>query len=218
MKKITLLFVLLSGHFLFAQVGIGTENPSPSSQLDISSDSRGLLIPQVALNGLDDEITITNGPVNSLLVYNTTNEGAMSSGYYYWLDGSWNRLTTESSLMEQIKATMPKFFYMPSILMPTHAAHITQGDGFSIAGGVFTVSLYDRYEEQFSSMAVASPNRTTSLPILPADELDYYVTDYDKAVFENLALSSDGVLSYEVKDNAVVSSATFMNIVFAVKP
>ncbi|MBA6153192.1 hypothetical protein [Gelidibacter maritimus] len=195
MKKVTLLFVFLTGHLLFAQVGIGTENPSPSSQLDIHSNNRGLLIPQVALTGLTDATTIASGNVNSLLIYNTSTVGGLTPGYYYWLNQSWNRLMTESSVMQQLKATMPKFFYMPSIAIPTHRSHFVAGDGFSESGGVFSVNLYNRYTAQFNSIEVASPNRTTSLPLLPANELDYYITYYDKAVFETLTLSAAGVLT-----------------------
>lgn len=125
---------------------------------------------------------------------------------------------TESSVMQQLKATMPKFFYMPSITIPTHPSHFVAGDGFSESGGVFSVNLYNRYTTQFNSIEVGSPNRTTSLPVLPANELDYYITSYDKNVFESLTLSNTGVLTYRVKANAVVSSKTFMNIVFAVRP
>lgn len=81
MKKLALLFILLSGPLLIAQVGIGTENPSPSSQLDIHSNNRGILIPQVALTGLSDQLTITTGNVNSLLIYNTSTLGQLTPGY-----------------------------------------------------------------------------------------------------------------------------------------
>jgi len=54
-----------------AQVGIGTPVPDGSSMLDIESSSRGVLIPRVTLTGTNDTTTITNGNVESLLVYNT---------------------------------------------------------------------------------------------------------------------------------------------------
>ena len=218
MKKITLLFILLAGPLLFAQVGIGTETPSASAQLDIYANNKGVLIPQVALTSVTDNTTISSGNVNSLLVYNTSAVGTLTPGYYYWMDTTWNRLMTESSVMQQLKATMPKFFYMPSIAMPTHTTHFVTGDGFSESAGVFSVNLHTRYESQFSNIENVSPGRTTTLPILPANELDYYITGYDKAVFENVSVSNIGVLTYKIKANAVVSSSTFMNIVFAVRP
>lgn len=54
---------------LFAQVGIGTNNPDPSAALEIQSNNKGLLIPQVSLSGIDDLSTVA-APANGLLVYN----------------------------------------------------------------------------------------------------------------------------------------------------
>lgn len=279
MKKISLLVILLTGHFLSAQVGIGTEHPSPSSQLDINATNRGVLIPQVALTGLSDMTTITAGNVNSLLVYNTSTDNSLSPGYYYWFEGEWKRLNTDTDLpdlvannglsidqntsavqlggnlnnattittsasntlaigglvkaaynndivgidkasgvLKQMKAAMPTFLYMPSIALPTAGTHIVSGEGFSVTAGVFSVSLYARYLEQFGAPEISNPTRTTTLPVLAANEMDYYITGYDKTVFENITITDSGILSYKVKANAVISSRTFMNIVFAVKP
>ncbi len=218
MKKLTLLIILFSGHLLFAQVGIGTENPNPSSQLDIKSSHMGVLIPQVALTGLTDASTITNGNVNSLLVYNTNTVGQISPGYYYWFVDTWNRLVTEASVRDQLKSTMPKFFFMPSISMPTSPAHFVAGDGFTESAGVFSVSLYNRYSSQFGTPQAKNSTTTTTLPVLAASELDYYITSYDMAVFETVAVTNAGILTYKIKSGALVTAATFMNIVFAVKP
>ena len=216
MKKITLLLILLAGHFSYAQVGIGTATPNLSSQLDVYSTNKGLMIPQVALASLTDATTITSGNVNSLLVYNTSTVATLTPGYYYWSVNTWNRLMTESSMINQV--TMPKFFYMPSIAMPTSRAHIVTGDGFSVtAEGVFSVSLYARYNSQFKTQEVKNPDRTTTLPVIAADKLDYYITSYDMAVFETVILTNTGVLTYKIKTGAQVTAATFMNIVFAVR-
>lgn len=77
-----------------AQVGIGTNNPNPSSQLDIVADDKGILIPKVPLISTTDTITITNGNVESLLVYNTNTQNDITPGFYYWYNNKWNRLTT----------------------------------------------------------------------------------------------------------------------------
>ena len=42
-----------------AQVGIGTTTPAASAKLDISSTSKGLLIPRVALTGTTDAVTVS---------------------------------------------------------------------------------------------------------------------------------------------------------------
>ncbi len=217
MKKITLLLILLAGHFSYAQVGIGTATPNPSSQLDVYSTNKGLMIPQVPLASLTDATTITSGNVNSLLVYNTSTVATLTPGYYYWSVSTWNRLMTEASMINQV--TMPKFFYMPSIAMPTSSAPFVTGDGFSVtAEGVFSVSLYTRYTSQFSTPDVKNPTQTTTLPVLLDNQLDYYITSYDKAVFQTVALTDAGLLTYKIKTGAQVTAATFMNIVFAVRP
>ena len=123
-----------------------------------------------------------------------------------------------SGVLKQMKATMPKFFYMPSIAMPTNPGHIVSGDGFSHSAGVFSVSLFARYDAQFRTPQAQNSTRTTTLPLLPATELDYYITYFDTAVFEAVTVSNAGVLTYKIKTGAQTSAATFMNIVFAVRP
>jgi len=82
-----LLVVGLLSACLHAQnVGIGTNNPHSSARLHIEDNARGLLIPNVALNGTND-VTTVPGPANSLLVYNTNTAGtgatAVTRGFYY---------------------------------------------------------------------------------------------------------------------------------------
>ena len=104
LKKIKL-FVCLSFLFLMsysvnAQISVGSSSPNPSSQLDIVSTSKGVLIPRVRLFGLNDKITIQNGNVESLLVYNLSITNDLSSGYYYWSGTIWNRIITDKGLKE----------------------------------------------------------------------------------------------------------------------
>ncbi len=65
-----LIAFLLMAFNLQAQVGIGTENPDPSSILDIYADNKGVLIPKVALQSKDDGATVLS-PAKGLIVYNT---------------------------------------------------------------------------------------------------------------------------------------------------
>ena len=72
MKKITslLLFIfLLSASIVSAQYGIGTDNPSSSAALDISSTNGGILVPRMTSTQRD---AITS-PSNALLIFNITN-------------------------------------------------------------------------------------------------------------------------------------------------
>ena len=104
MRKILLL--VAGGLFstvINAQVGIGTLNPNKSAQLEIAAKDRGILIPRVPLKSITDAVTISNGNVESLLVFNTNPSNSLSRGYYYWLDNRWNRIINETDLSIVLK-------------------------------------------------------------------------------------------------------------------
>ncbi|RUT72210.1 hypothetical protein D0817_00905 [Flavobacterium cupreum] len=92
MKKKLLLPILLFPFIAFSQLGIGTVLPNTSSQLDVVATDKGILIPRVSLKGTTDNSTITNGNLNSLLVFNTAISTDIVPGYYYWFNNKWNKL------------------------------------------------------------------------------------------------------------------------------
>lgn len=97
-NKLLPLFLVLGGFSAYSQVGIGTNNPNPSAQLEVRAVNRGVLIPNVTLTGTTDVVTIKN-PAESLLVFNTVTVSDVTPGYYYWYNNKWNRmaLTSENS-------------------------------------------------------------------------------------------------------------------------
>lgn len=92
MKNFYHLAFLIAFQFSFAQVGIGTTNPSASSALEIRSTNSGLLIPRVALTSSTDTTTIS-APATSLMVYNTNTANDVTPGFYYW-EGSWKKFSS----------------------------------------------------------------------------------------------------------------------------
>jgi len=103
MKKQLLTVTLLMGTFVAsAQVGVGTLNPNKSAQLDVVADDKGILIPRVSLTSVTDNTTITNGNVESLLVFNLTNNESLSQGYYYWFNGEWRRLIASNDIQSDV--------------------------------------------------------------------------------------------------------------------
>ncbi|HEU4497083.1 MAG TPA: hypothetical protein VFR70_08545 [Flavobacterium sp.] len=92
MEKASVLKRVLQASCLFlaltaaapAQVGIGTT--SPAAALDITSANDGLLVPRIALKGIDD-IAAIETPAASELIYNTNTAGlgatAVAPGFYY---------------------------------------------------------------------------------------------------------------------------------------
>ncbi|MBW3519211.1 hypothetical protein, partial [Flavobacterium sp. NKUCC04_CG] len=104
-----------------------------------------------------------------------------------------------------VKAAMPKFFYMPAVIFDTNT------------NGAKTKNLYTEYTAQFGAGGgmISSANSSGFIPVLPANQLEFYVTYYDPAVFSNLSIDVNGVLSYTVIGKA--TRASYMNIVFVVK-
>ncbi|MEK6493782.1 hypothetical protein, partial [Myroides odoratimimus] len=98
----------------------------------------------------------------------------------------------------------PKFFYLPAIYVEM------------VSGQSTSIELYNEYKTQFGSPMLSS-NGNSTLPVYDQDELNYYVTYYDKNVFEDVKLDSDGELHYKVKQGAKPTGRTFFNIVLEVK-
>ena len=81
------LFFLFLTKLSIAQVGIGTTNPDDSAILDIRSNSRGILIPRIALSGFDS-FPVVN-PAEGLMVYNTQSNENLDKGFVYWENSKW---------------------------------------------------------------------------------------------------------------------------------
>jgi len=93
--QLTLACFLLSGS-LFAQKGIGINDPNPQAALHIVSPDKGVLLPQISLT---TSTTFLGGATatashTGMLVYNTntaTNTGLLGEGYYFWNSTHWER-------------------------------------------------------------------------------------------------------------------------------
>lgn len=99
MKNILFTACIFTAIITKAQVAINTSGAAPASSamLDVSSTSKGVLIPQVSIDSLKD-VTSIPSPANGLMVYNTTQPGVrndMQRGYYYYSTNavSWVRFT-----------------------------------------------------------------------------------------------------------------------------
>ncbi|MBB2151209.1 beta strand repeat-containing protein [Pedobacter gandavensis] len=89
-KQYSMLIGLLFAFGAKAQVGIGTNAPDASAQLEVLSTSKGLLIPRLSLVQREG----INNPANGLLIYQTNN----LPGFYYFNNGQWQRLVNSSEL------------------------------------------------------------------------------------------------------------------------
>ena len=79
-------FLTIPSFYMFAQVGINTDNtpPANSAMLDVQSTTKGMLIPRMT-SALRTAIA---SPVNGLMVYQT--DGI--SGVYYYNGSTWQRI------------------------------------------------------------------------------------------------------------------------------
>ena len=107
-KYFVLVLIILLSSMLNAQVGIGTSAPDESAQLDVVASDKGILIPRIALQSTSDNLTISNGNVNSLLIYNTTFAADITPGYYYWDGKLWQRLANPDDLLDAVTTSIDK--------------------------------------------------------------------------------------------------------------
>jgi hypothetical protein len=209
MKKI---YLSLAFSFLasagFAQTKIGvagnsTPDLNTSAVLELEATDKGLLLPRVELTQTKDAAPL-KAHVEGMTVYNTAKVADVVPGFYYHDGTKWQQMVTTDN-----KAV--KFFYMPTITFDTGI--ITPADKTE------SKDLYDEYQKQFnlkSGNAVASTNAPAVIPHYPkADDLYYYVTDFDPAVFSEIKINENGVMTYKVIGTGTPTS--IMNIVFVVK-
>jgi hypothetical protein len=116
----------------------------------------------------------------------------------------------ETTAEEAIQAIAPitskaaRIFYPPSIAIDAST------------NGSYTVDLYAQYVAQYGTPAVSSAGAPTAIPTYAADELYYYVTYADPAVFANMSIDINGVLSYDIIGQPADPNS-LINVVFVVK-
>lgn len=201
-------FFFISIFFLAAtyksQVGINSSTPKSTLDLNKSSlpnNPDGFLTVRLTGNELVTKNALYGVDQNSNVVYVTTVPSTVTAktsnitvpGFYYY----------NNSLSKWINLTLPKFFYMPSILFDTTVM------------GAKTKDLYQLYYDQFTSPAKFSTGALGKIPVVGKSDLEYYITYYDTSVFTNVSIDANGLLSYTVSNSATDTS--FMNIVFVVK-
>jgi hypothetical protein len=90
MKQIfTLLAAVLLTATTYAQVGIGTTTPDASSALDITSTTKGLLIPRMKAAERD----VISSAATGLMIYQTDG----TPGFYYYNGSSWAEVAATSA-------------------------------------------------------------------------------------------------------------------------
>lgn len=214
--KITIFTCLIIFSLSSAQVGINTENPDPSSVLDITSDNKGVLLPRITLTTLTQQLS-SSANATSLLIYNTGSQN-IPKGFYSWSGAAWIPLNAAPAA-----SAASKYFYMPSIILPTNHNDILIGTGeaadytYDNANQIYKVKIYNLFSKKFTSPVATSSTTNLSEFVQTASDYDYHIVSVDSNVFSNVSIDADGILSYKINSNAIIRNGSFMNIILRVR-
>lgn len=236
MKQFLPIFILqFFSLSLLAQIGIGTDKPKATLDVELhpnymNGESAGVAFPMMTADQI--EAMITSELKAGTLVYATTISTANTpdvndTGYWYWSGDN----TKKWEPLNLGHKTVVSYFYAPSISLPTDFAGVSTNSDATIwyesSTQTFRAKLFEIYKQQFDLVGDVTGNTRTAikspsankLPRVTAKELDYFVTYFDNKVFDPLTISLDdnGILSYKIISNPVISEDTFMNIIFKVK-
>ena len=84
-QLIIILFIFLFASTTYAQMGVGTETPNPSAQLDVSSTTKGFLAPRMT----KAQRLAIPAPAAGLLVFQTDDQVSFPKGFYYFNGTAW---------------------------------------------------------------------------------------------------------------------------------
>lgn len=211
MKKVILIALcIVTTVSTYSQVTIGSGNPPHKDAIldlkenDDNSSEKGLLLPRVSLKATNMPSPLSEH-VAGMTVYNTavspagtSPENYVSQGFYYNNGTKWERLFLGTT----------NWFYMPSVAIDT-----------STPANDVVMDLYNLYKNQFNgtgSNFVKSEDAPSAVPYIPtADQLYFYVTEYDPSVFNIKKIDRQGRMTYDILNPAAESS--YINIVFVLK-
>ncbi|MEM6965230.1 MAG: hypothetical protein AAF573_10715, partial [Bacteroidota bacterium] len=147
----------------------------------------------------DAKLDVENGSVR-FSDYGTGTYENTSTGTQYLLG-----VEADGDVVEMNTAKSSRIFYPPAISIPATA----------IANGQ-TINLHTLYQSLYNSPAVRSTGAPTAIPSYAADELYYYITDYDTSVLTITNLDASGLLTYNV-DQVPTDNCAYINIIFVIK-
>lgn len=133
-KNIFLVLLMLSFGISFAQVGIGKLTPDPSSLLDVTSISQGILLPRITTSQRE-EIAGTAG----LIVYN------LEDKVFNTFNSNWNDLSTGYKSVSSSLATTTTSI--------TDA--LTDGMSITPRAGIYLVSFSSQFKNVAATPATA---------------------------------------------------------------
>ncbi|MFG0590683.1 hypothetical protein ACF8C4_06035, partial [Myroides odoratimimus] len=200
-------------------------------KFDLNKIGGNLNVTQIQKGG-DNQVLVTEGDKVTWVDNKTFVQGNQEKVVVKPADGKANNsnvivtpgtnpTTGEKEYTVDVKAAMPKVFYMPPVMFDTSK----QGKGK-------TRNLYNEYKAMFTGdtntavietpingarpALVSNPGANgAKIPVIEAKDLNFYVAYYDPAVFKNVSVSDEGVLTYDIIKKAKYGA--FMTVVFVVK-
>jgi len=205
----TLLFLSLCFMPLKAQVTIGEmDTPNTNAVLDLrSNDKLGMLLPRVNLQATNLAAPMSEH-LKGMVVYNLVTAGTYPNnvvpGFYYNDGTKWILLKDAVN-----------WFYLPSFNLDVSTT------------GPKIVNLFNIVDTQLQNNAsgvVVSSGYTypaagaikKATPKYVATDLAYIVTYYDNTVINNITITADGVMSYNVL-STTIGPNSYVNIICIVK-
>jgi len=166
-----------------AQVGIGTTTPVASAQLDVTSTTKGMLVPRMTAI---QRVSISS-PASGLLVYQTD----APIGHYYYTGSSWTRLVTSGDVV------------VPA-LTSGYAANTSGSTIAVVLGG--TDIPFPNAQNFTSGVTINGSNTTFTL----ATAGRYFIT-YKMMTTSSLLVSARVLLNGSSLPGSVVSPAVSIN-------
>jgi hypothetical protein len=211
MKRIIYLLLFIISAFAVsvqAQVRIGSNQSIDSlAILDLTlptNVNKGLLLPIVTISDLEQPAPLTNRHQNAapaqpvmtpgMVVFNDGQSNNIAPGAYAWMGHRWEVLAMN-------------WFHMPSTVFETNP-------------GTYTKQLWQVFANQFTPPASGNMPRSAGAPeklyqIPDSTAFYYYVTEYDKNVFDKIAITAGGTMSYEAI--GIARDTTVLNVIFVRK-
>ncbi|SEM05408.1 hypothetical protein SAMN04488008_108141, partial [Maribacter orientalis] len=149
------------------------------------------------ITSTDGSVTVTPSGINYNLSVPSADPTVVTAGTDISVTGDGSTATPYV-----IANTRPDIFYPPSIEVDV----ATTGTGR-------TIDLHAEYLAQYGTPTVVSAGAPVAIPTYANNELYYYVTYYDPAVFANVSVNNVGVMTYDVIASPTDYN-TLINVVF----
>ena len=174
------ILLLLFTTTIFSQIGINTETPDSSSELDISSTDGGILIPRMT-NAQRDGIST---PAEGLMIYQTN----AIKGFYYFDGSSWKAVDTNG--LDGVSASSDELNILDGVT--STAAELNLLDGVTSLGGA-NIPVYTNVQ-----VSALSPQQGDLIYNKSTQKLQIYATAITGSIYSQNILQQNSGEDYKV--------------------